>query len=265
MGKTTLALHLAAVAAASQRILICPLETTDPYYVEQATALAGHTGSIWYAPYHDAKGKPLNDELMVDAFGDELRDGKNVGAAIFDSIGAVSPIGEQEGSVADANMGRRALLAGKFLRKAERSIQRWRDNDCNVFLTNHLHPNMGMAGQSTVGGKAIEYHCLLQLRLYAETKFDDGSLLDQGTIYKVRFRGDARHRATFNLFIKAGQGVHVGLTALHDCLSYELAAKDNGRISMGGKSYGFLSKMIEEQWNDPELYQPFIEKTKEIT
>lgn len=266
MGKTSFALHLAAAAAEARRIIICPLESVDPVYVETATALAGHTGTIWYAPYHDAKGKPLNDEGMVDAFGDELRDGKNVGAAVFDSIGAVSPIGEQEGSVADANMGRRAKIVGNFLRKAERSIQRWRNDPCNVFLTNHLHPNIGAQGQSTVGGKAIEYHCILQLRLYAEQKFDDGSLLDQGTIYKIRFRGDARHRANFNLFIKAGQGVHIGLTALHDCLSYELASKDNGRISMGGKNYGFLSKMIEEQWDDPEIFQPFIDKAfTEIT
>lgn len=266
VGKTTLALHLAGVAAKARRVIICPLETTDPYYVEQATSLAGHTGKIWYAPYHDAKGKPLGDEDMVDAFGDELRDGKDVGAAVFDSIGAISPIGEQEGSVADANMGRRAKIVANFLRKAERSVQRWREDDCNLFMLNHLHPNMGMAGQSTVGGKAIEYHCILQLRLYSEQKFDDGSLLDQGTIYKIRFRGDARNRATFNLFIKAGKGVHIGLTALHDCLSYELATKDNGRITMGGKSYGHLSKMIEEKWDDDDLYQPFIDKAfTEIT
>lgn len=224
--------------------------------------MAGHAGHIWYAPYHDAKGKPLNDEAMVDVFGDELRGGKNVQAAILDSVGAISPIGEQEGSVADANMGRRALLAGKFLRKAERSVQRWRDDNCNVFLTNHLHPNMGMAGQSTVGGKAIEYHCILQLRLYAQEKFDDGSLLDQGTIYKIRFRGDARNRANFNVFIKAGKGVHIGLTAVFDCIGYEFAAKEKqtGVITMGGKSYGRLSRMIEEKWDDPELFQPFIDK-----
>ena len=175
VGKSTLLYYLCAEADPTGRIAICPLEATDQDYVERATAMAGHSGKIWYAPSVDDKGKPSSDEDMLDAFLEKIQTEETIHAGMLDAVGSISPISEFEGRVEEANMGRRALIMGRFMRKSERILLRWRRTPCNIFLANHLHPNIGVMGSSTSGGKSIENHAATRIRLSVAERFEEGS------------------------------------------------------------------------------------------
>lgn len=260
VGKSTLGGYLLGLL--SGEALVCPLEAYDPNYLARCMSQAGFQGQIWEVPSVDEKGKIRDDEYMLDALVEKLAE-EQVSGALIDSVGAVSPIAEQEGSSHDANMGRRARVMAPIMRKLERLLIRHRVNPALVILCNHLHPNLGVPGSNTSGGKAIHFHSSTRIRLSVLEKYDDGSRSVEGKVFKLRFRDGAPNDAVFYYFIKANLGVHVGLSALEDCLKFGLASKDNGIVKLNDKSFGRHSALIEQHYNDPERFAPFQAALKE--
>lgn len=255
VGKSTLAEHFGGYIAGARTLIVLPFEATDPRYLVNNVKRAGFSGTIWNTPYSDKSGKALDNETMLDAFLDKLEEDESVGAGIFDSISAFSPVAESEGSVREAHMGLKARIMANFMRRCENVLQRRRKESANVFLVNHLHPNLGVPGANTSGGKAIHNHSTIRIRLVVQDSSEDGTLLVEGKVVKVRFLNESDYRATFKVVLK--KGVHVGLTAVQDCLDQGLATKDNGIIKIGAKSFGRHSLMMEKHWNDPKLFEPF--------
>jgi RecA/RadA recombinase len=192
---------------------------------------------------------------------------QNVG--LMDSLGAFTPSALLEGKIGDANMGVMAREIGQFVSKVVH-FARQADEPGAIFLTNHLHPKIGslVTGQDTSGGEKKKFlaHIRIDLkRAYignSPVAFEDGYLL-RGRIDNNRFGYDKRE---FYVFMMAGEGIHVGLTALWDCvlLGYaELSAKsikDSVVISMEGTSYGKMRNIIKES---PEFFAPFINRLRE--
>lgn len=257
VGKSTFCDYLLGING-GPAIAILPFESYDPQYLVASLRMTGWQGEIREVQPLDDKGKVRDDEAMLDALAEAMMD-DNVKAGLLDSVGAISPVAEEEGSVREANMGRRARIMGPFMRKVERALLRHRKTPALMLLTNHSHPNIGVPGVNTSGGKAVKFHSATCVRLNSLENYDDGSKLIEGKVTKLRFRPEGTpHNATFNVFLKAGSGVHIGLTAVQDCINFGLAESKQGRVDLNGKGYGFLSKMIYEKADDQELFAPFI-------
>lgn len=257
VGKSTICSYLVGVNGGPE-IAVLPLEAYDPDYLVAGLTQAGYEGAVWEVPPSDEKGRVRDDEELLDAFATKMAD-ENVKAGLVDSVGAISPVAEAEGSVGEANMGRRARIMAPFLRKIEKTLNRRRQTSALVFLINHQHPNLGFAGTTTTGGKAIHFHATIRARLNNLEKFEDGSRIIEGKVFKLRWRvPGVPDGAPFKVFIKVGMGVHVGLTAVYDAIDAGVATAANGRVTLGDKNYGFLSKLIYEKFDDPDLFKPFI-------
>jgi RecA/RadA recombinase len=251
VGKSTFVYSLAGIVAKELKSNIAlgdVEEHFDPEYVSQVLEHIGFDEKV-YNSQHEADNEILQD-LAV-----KLSE-KSYSVGILDSIGAVSPISEDEGNLEDANMGRRALLMGKFARRIIK-VFRSKETPTILFATNHVHPNMGFAGTSTSGGKVLEYLTSTRIRLSNKEIYDDGSYWLGGKIDNNTFGFSKR---VFYVFCLAGYGLHPGLTAVRDCVMLDIA-KESKTVKLEDKSYGFFKNMIKK-FDDPELFAPFIEALK---
>lgn len=205
------------------------------------------------------------DEECLNELLNSVED-EHYGAGLLDSIAAISPISEQQGSMGDANMGRRALLMSQFSRKAVRMMQR-RETAFSLICTNHSHPTIGarVAGTETSGGVTHRFMSTYRINLSKAywnkktVKYDDGWLL-KGRIEKSRMGFAMRD---FYVYMVAGEGLHRGLSALFDCLIYEHAELSR-TVKMDDVSYGTLKTFVDNR-DDDELFVPFISKLKTVT
>lgn len=260
VGKSTFAEYLGGFIGAEQDLALLAFETTDPTYLAANLTRAGFSGAVWTPTEVDDKGKAADHESMMDEFLDRLEEDENVRVGLWDSVSAFSPVGETEGSVREAHMGLKARIDGNFMRRCEGILLRRRRTPANVFIVNHLHPNLGVPGANTSGGKAIHNHSQTRVRLTLQEGYDDGTMLVEGKVVKLRFRNDAPYRATFKIVLN--HGIHPGLTAVQDCLDQGIATKSNGVITLKAKSYGRHSVMMETKWKDDDLFKPFMEALK---
>ena len=67
----------------------------------------------------------------------------------------------------------------------------------------------------------------------------------------------------FTVFVKAGVGIHYGLTAMFEALDLKKAKRTKGVIKMGDTSFGYLSKILKNEWENDEFFQPFYDALKE--
>lgn len=119
------------------------------------------------------------------------------------------------------------------------------------------------------GGVTQQYAAanILELSVFKddEHQWDDGSQIISGLCRKVKFGQSFRKFQLFNL---AGYGPHLGLGAVLDCLTEEIATKEKGKkpIKLGDKSYGTFTKLIEAaKKGDQDVFLPFQEKLKNST
>jgi RecA/RadA recombinase len=260
VGKSTLAWYLAGKLAPPQsRIAILAFEPFGQAYIESNLKMAGFGGKVWVVPTLSSKGDPLTHEERIDLLIDAARDDSTLTCAVVDTLSAIISTQESEGSVADANMGKRAKLIHSLLRKtlALQMTQRVKMKSPFALLAcNHLGPILGpVSGATTTGGTAPKKYAATRLRLAVNKRYEDGSLWIQGAVEKVRFRGEAGNREAFHVILKANVGVSPGLTAVRDCVQLGLASEENGRIIMGGYKFGLFTKMLEA---DEEKLYPFI-------
>jgi RecA/RadA recombinase len=264
VGKSTVADYLSGkLAVPYSRIGFLAFEPFGQSYVESNLRMAGFSGKVWVVPTLSPKGDPMTHEERIDLLIDTARDDATLTVGVVDTLSAIVSTQESEGSVADANMGKRAQLIHRLMRKtlALQMTQRVKMAAPFALLAcNHLGQIMGMQASTTTGGTAPKKYAATRLRLAINKRYDDGSLWVQGAVEKVRFRGEAGNRDAFHVFLKAGQGVHPGLTAVIDCIQMGYAENEQGRISMGAKKFGLLSKMIEKEDYD---FTPFVSRLQQ--
>jgi RecA/RadA recombinase len=230
-------------------IVFADFETFDPMYMKGLLDNMGYDGNIYIALGD-------TDEKIIDNFTGKLwEEGYSVG--IIDSIGAISPVAEVQGSIGDANMGARARLAARVSRRSIH-IARMTKKPMIVLMTNHMLPILGMGkGTTTPGGKVKGFMAGAQIKLSRKENYEDGSYWLCGKVEKHRFGYD---KHLFYLFVLAGFGIHAGLTAVRDCIILGLA-KEERTIKLGDKSFGYFKGMIENNL-DNNLFQPFVEALK---
>lgn len=253
-GKSTIVYGLAGITATAQGkdIALADLEGFDPNFLTTVLTNAGFAGNVQYIARDD-------DEEVLDTLVVFLRN-KAYSVGILDSIGAVSPISEQEGAIGEANMGRRAKIMAQFTRKCLKILRQ--PDAPTIFMINHVYPRIGGLGSSTPGGEVKRYLVTIQIqvkRRFYKGKYEeypDGSYLIEGTVTKNRWGYKDRK---FLLFVLSGKGIHKGMTAVFDGI--ELGLVDRKKvISIGDTKFGYLKNLVEQaQAGNDAFFEPFFE------
>lgn len=198
-------------------------------------------------------------ERFADAFleqGDFESSETKYGIGMLDSIAAISPLAEKDGDFGGATYGRRAVLMGILSRRLLPTVHPRTTGSENVyFLVNHWYPKVGGTKYEyqSPGGNIKNYLCGVQIHLKRDKTYDDGSYTLIGTLYKNRY---GFNKTQFVVFMKAGVGIHRGLTAIMDCKNLNLL--DKGKtVKIDDKSYGYINSIIEKEWQNDKFFKPF--------
>jgi len=256
-GKTTIAFSLAGFIATllETNIVLADLEGFDPEFMETILESTGFDGTLVYLQEKD-------DETELDSLVAHMRK-KEFGVGILDSIGAISPIAEQEGDLGNRNMGQRAFLMAQFSRKMLKIL---RDNPHKTLIsTNHAYPQIGGRGTVTPGGVVKNFinTVIIQVgRKFLKGKYEefpDGSYIIEGKVIKNRW---GLKNKIFNLFVLGGVGIHPGLTAMYDGKMLKLVTQQK-MIKIGDTSFGYLKDLtIKAREGDTAFFDPFFEILK---
>lgn len=281
IGKTTFAVSiLGELATKTEKgISILDFEIQNRGTVLGILEHTGFGGNVHYVQ-QKAKERP---EDTVERFCDRMfdKDGEkfqyaNPDVGLMDSIGGFHPAAEVEGAIGDANMGKKAFEMGQIARRFIRSLQ-LAEYPHTIIMTNHEHPNfqsIGFGNSSiTSGGESKKYMSQIRIRLtdayikkeiYKSSAFTgsiklDGAWLVEGKVNENRF---GLSDQKFWVLMVGGEGIHPGLTAMMECLIFGHAKssaqtiKESATISLDGKSYGKLSKILRDR-EDVEIFVPF--------
>ncbi len=153
-GKTTIALQ---VLASAQRLgdkvaFIDTEHALDPAY---AGKLGVDIDNMWLA-------QPDTGEQALEIADELLRSGE-VGVIVIDSVAALTPKAELEGSMGDSHMGLMARLMSQAMRKMTANI---RHTDTMVLFTNQLRMKIGVVfgnPEVTTGGNALKFYASVRL------------------------------------------------------------------------------------------------------
>jgi len=251
-GKSTIVYGLSGIIASKQEkfIALADLETFDPDFLKTVLNNSEFDGTVQYI-------QEENDEDALDKLIVFMRD-NDYGVGILDSIGAISPISEQKGSIGEANMGRRAMILAQFTRKCLKLLRR--SNAPTIFMINHEYPRIGGMGSNTPGGEVKKYLASIRIkvkRVWFKGKYEeypDGSYVINGKVIKNRWGYKDRE---FYLFVLAGKGIHKGLTAMYDGMRLGLVGRKRV-VSIGDQKFGYLKNIVQEAQNgNEEFFEPF--------
>jgi RecA/RadA recombinase len=273
IGKSTLCTALASYvsqALDNLEIAYLDLEGQDKKIIQRVLESTGYEGKFnWVSP-PKSKGKvDLSDEAMLNALLEEFyNDPPCVG--ILDSVAAIASRAEVQGEIGDANMGRRAFGMAQFSRGVSRAL-RSIEVPTALFMINHWYEKMGTIGpakQYTAPGGVVKEN-LEKLRIQVKVPWVDylsggdgktegrfeGGWIIEGKVEKNR--SGAKNKV-FQVFVYGGQGVHVGMSALVDCLAAGLAeVKTGGKVVMDGQDFGTLKKIVANKKDDKEFFIAF--------
>ncbi len=176
-GKTTIALHVVAEAQkkGGEAAFIDVEHALDPVY---AQALGIDIDSLLVS-------QPDNGEDALEIAEALVRSGA-VDVVVVDSVAALVPKAEIEGSMGDSHMGLQARLMSQALRKLAGAIAK---SNCVVIFINQLRDKIGvMFGnpETTTGGKALKYYASVRIDIRRmETLKVSGEMIGSRTRAKV--------------------------------------------------------------------------------
>jgi RecA/RadA recombinase len=258
IGKSSLAYSLAGMIAKSQtsNIIISDFEGYDERYIEMLLQSVGFDNEV-----RSIRDKEDEKQLMASL--DLLSDPKqNFNVMVLDSISAITPVGEQGGELGERNMGQRAFAMAQFARRGLH-IHRFFENK-TILALNHWIPDMTSGSKYkyiSPGGNVKNYLMTVLIHLKRVKEFPEGSYILEGIVDKNRWGFSDRH---FNLFMISGVGLHLGMTAVWDCITYKLA-EYNTTISIDTQKIGKISTLVKAAKDGQEdIFQPFISKLESI-
>lgn len=242
------------------RFIIIDTEGCSPEYIMKIGRRNGFSGKLWISPVVDDKGSPLDGGQQIDMSREIFKTG-DCFSIFLDSVGGLQLPSTLEASVLEAKMGQRARIMGEYMRALVFDL-RVSKTPAVAFLSNHAHPIIGpVKGTITTGGVAVSYLCSTRIRLTPEKRDENGMFYIQGVVEKLRYRSEySRHRETFQFVALPDFGVHIGISAVQDCLVYGLATKDKV-VKLGSKSFGTMAKLLDQK-EDVDLFAPFVEALK---
>ena len=229
-GKTTLALHI--VAEAQKLNGLCAFvdaeHALDPEYAQR---IGVRTNDLMVS-------QPDTGEQALDIT-DSLVRTNNVDVVVVDSVAALTPKAEIEGSMGDQHVGRQARLMSQALRKLTAIVSR---SATSVIFINQIRMQIGvMFGnpETTPGGKALKFYSSLRLdvRRIAQIKKGDEVKGNRVRVKVVKNKVGAPYRtAEFDLMYNEGITREGELLALGE--KYELVSKKGASYTFGEEKLG---------------------------
>ena len=167
-GKTTLAIHAIAEAQKKGGIaaFIDAEHAFDRFY---AAKLGVDVDNLWIS-------QPDNGEQALQ-IADQLISSAAVDIVVIDSVAALTPKSEIEGSMGDNKVGLQARLMSQALRKLTATIAK--TNTTCIFI-NQLREKIGvMFGnpETTTGGNALKFYASVRLDIRKGTPIKDGDTI----------------------------------------------------------------------------------------
>ena len=274
VGKSTLVASLSGYASRSldnTGVDYLDMERQSDDTILNSLENAGFAGTFRWVSGKTKKKEDNTAEKLLEGLEDALwSDPAHIG--ILDSVAAISSVAEREGSIGDANIGRRAYPMAQFVRRVIFALGKSETPSC-MFMLNHQYDKIGTIGPAkqitSPGGEVKNNLSTLRIRTKVpwvdylsggsgkkEGRWDEaGGWILEGLVDKNR---DGKKNTTFQVFIYGGQGVHVGMSALIDCLAAGLAeVKSGGKVVMEGQEFGLLSKIVATRKDDSEFFVPF--------
>lgn len=229
-GKSTLCLEIIAQFQKQGKIVgyIDTQFSFDPMY---AKSLGVDLDSIILA-------QPNSGEQAFNIALDMIENG--VELLIMDSVAAIVPLAEQEGSMEDQQMGAQARLIGKGLRKITGPVAK---HNATFLVTNQLRSKIGvMFGnpQTTPGGRALPYFCSVRISLNggsAGEKNADGERITKvvkATVVKNKTYPPFK---TAEFSIKFGTGIDKVESLVQGAIDNGIFEKSGAWIKLYGESF----------------------------
>ena len=164
-GKTTLAIH--AIAEAQKRggiaAFIDAEHAFDRFYAQK---LGVDVDNLWIS-------QPDNGEQALQ-IADQLISSSAVDILVVDSVAALTPKKEIEGTMGDSAVGLQARLMSQALRKLTGTIAK--TNTCCIFI-NQLREKIGVmfgSPETTTGGNALKFYASVRIDIRRTGQIKDG-------------------------------------------------------------------------------------------
>lgn len=256
-GKTTLAIHAIAEAQKLGGIaaIIDAEHAFDRFYAE---ALGVDVDNLFIS-------QPDNGEQALE-IADQLISSAAVDLVVIDSVAALTPKAEIEGTMGDNKVGLQARLMSQALRKLTSTISK--TNTTCIFI-NQLREKIGISfgnPETTTGGNALKFYASVRIDIRKAAAIKDGDTqLGNLTRVKVVKNKVAPPFRKCEFDIMYGQGISKLGEILDFAIEYDIIQKSGSWLSYeGAKIAQGRDKGIAILKDNPELAEEIEAKVRQV-
>ena len=255
-GKTTVALHaIAEVQKAGGRAIFIDAEhALDPVY---AKAIGVDIDNLYISqPDSGEQGLDITESLVSSGA---------VDIVVIDSVAALVPRQEIEGSMGDSHMGVQARLMSQALRKLSGCVA---STNCIVIFINQLRSKIGvMYGnpETTTGGNALKYYASVRIDIRKSEVLKNGNESYGNHVKcKVVKNKVAPPFKTAEFDILYGTGISKSSEIMELAVELEIIEKSGSWFSYNGTKIGQGKENTRKYFeSNPALMKELEEKIKE--
>jgi len=258
-GKSTICLEVVAQAQrmGGNAVFIDAEHSVDPKY---AQALGVNMDDLWFSqPDYGEQALEIATQLVKTGAVDVM---------VIDSVAALTPKAELEGTMEDQQMGLQARMMSKAMRRLAGYANK---NNTLIIFTNQLREKIGiMFGnpEVTPGGRALKFAASVRIDLRRKEEIKDTST---GQILGIRVEAKtpknkmapALKRTMFDIIYGHGvdtEGCIVDLATEHGVL-----VKSGAWFKYNGESFSQgRNNAVARLREDPELSETILNQVKEI-
>ena len=229
-GKTTLALHaIAEVQKTGGKAAFIDVENAiDPVYAKN---LGVNIDDLLLS-------QPDSGEQALEITSMLVRSGA-IDLIIVDSVAALVPQAELDGTMSDNSIGLQARLMSKALRNLARDMNK---NKCTVIFINQLREKIGiMFGnpETTTGGRSLRFYASVRIEIRKGEAIKAGTeIIGNKTNVKVSKNKVAPPFKTAQIEIRYGEGISRLSEIIDLGVEYDLLEKSGTWFSYKGEKIG---------------------------
>lgn len=254
-GKTTLSLHMMAEVQKMGGVVA---------FIDAEHALdTGYAGNLGVNTDDLLVSQPDTGEQALEIVDTLVRSGA-VDLLVVDSVAALVPKAEIEGSMGDSHMGLQARLMSQALRKLAGIISR---SNCSVIFINQLRHKIGVFygnPETTTGGNALKYYASIRMEIRKTDiigKTRDQSLGIKARVKVVKNKLAAPFRmAEFEIIY--GKGINRLSEIVDLAVNEGIIEKSGSWYSYNGDKLGqgkdVVKTFIEENNLEEEFYNRLV-------
>jgi recombination protein RecA len=256
-GKTTLTLHAIAEAqqAGALAAFVDAEHAFDPAY---ARATGVRTSELLLA-------QPDSGEQALDIV-ENLASTKKVGLIVIDSVAALVPQAEIDGSMGDNHLGLQARLMSRALRKLAAVASK---TNTTLIFVNQLRHKIGVmfgSPETTPGGNALKFYASQRLDVRRTGKVSsDDRVVGNRTRVKVIKNKCAQPFEEAEFDIRWGMGIDITADLVDTATIVGVIVKSGSHYNHRGKSIGQGRERVRTAvLESPELRAALLEETLEL-